>query len=234
MKRVLSLWMILALSICAPVKSEAGRTKNEHFTEEGDYEKFHMGDKDFRVYKGYFKGGAQSYYGHLQYAMFWALLPNFESYDKEKNYDLFVKQLGYGRRIWFKIHPSSVHRNSLYKLFEHGKISGFRNYSNRIGQYDEMKYGLEVYYSHKFDNDDYLYRPSGDQLEVYLRCSSEEMKLPSPGCEMLWDYTDKVFVEADFSIAYLPQWRDILKHIELILEGHKFTTQGEEHGVNDY
>jgi hypothetical protein len=38
---------------------------------------------------------------------------------------------------------------------------------------------------------------------------------------MLWDYTDKVYAEADFSMKYLPQWRDILEKIEIILEGQK-------------
>ncbi|MEJ2622404.1 MAG: hypothetical protein P8163_19785 [Candidatus Thiodiazotropha sp.] len=191
----------------------------------------------------------------ISHTQFWALLPDFEAYDKEKNQDLFVKQLGYGRRIWFdkeknqdlfvkqlgygrriwfKIHPSNDGRNSLADIFEHAKTSGFRNYSNRVGKYDEMKYGLEVYYSHKYGNDDYLYRPDGDKLEVYLSCSSAEMKVPSPGCEMLWDYTDKVYVETDFSMEYLPIWQDILANIEKILDGQILNKQGDKDFVGNH
>jgi hypothetical protein len=215
----LSLIAILLISANTQTYAELPRIKNKHYFEEGDFIRFHMGDRDFKVYKGYFRGGSQTHQGMISHTQFWALLPNFESYNKKKNYDLFVEQLGYGRRIWFHIHPSNDGRNSLVDLFEHGKTSGFRNYSNRVGQYDEFKYGLEVYYSHKYANDDYLYRPDGDKLEVYLRCSSAEMKLPSPGCTMQWDYSNKVYAEADFSINYLPIWQNILADIEKILDG---------------
>ena len=230
---LLSLLAVFALSLSTPSWG-GSRIKNKHYFEEGDFIRFHMMDKDFKIYKGYFRGGSQTHLGVISHTQFWALLPDFEAYDKEKNHDLFVKQLGYGRRIWFMIDPRNDGRNSLADIFEHGKTSGFRNYSNRVGRYDEKKYGLEIYYSGKYGDDDYLYRPDGDKLKVYLSCNSAEMKLPSPGCLMQWDYTDKVYAEADFSIKYLPIWRDILANIEKILDGQKLNEQGEKDVIGNH
>jgi hypothetical protein len=170
----------------------------------------------------------------ISHTQFWALLPDFEAYDKEKNQDLFVKQLGYGRRIWFKIHPSNDGRNSLNNIFESGKTNGFWSYSNRVDKYDEFKYGLEVYYSDKYGNDEYLYRPDGDKIKVNLSCNSTIMKLPSPGCTMQWDYTEKVYAEADFSKEYLPIWQDILADIEKILDGQVLNEQGADYVVGNH
>jgi hypothetical protein len=217
-KHIILILFFSWLAFCVG-ESHAGRIKNKHFFEHGDKIHFKMGGQEFRIKKGYFRGGSQTHWGAISHAGFWALLPNFETYDKERNYDEFVKQLGYGRRIWFMIHPSHDGRASLSKLFELGKTSGFRNYSHRIDHFDEKKFGLEIYRSGNKSDDDYLYRPSGGELEVYLSCRSSKANLPSPGCRMLWDYTDKVNAEAEFSMKYLPQWRDILEKIEIILEG---------------
>jgi hypothetical protein len=234
LRMLLSLLFVLALFRCTLGWSDAGRIKNKHYFKEGDFVSFHMGDRDFRIYKGYFRGGSQTHLGVISHTQFWALLPDFEAYDKEKNQDLFVKQLGYGRRIWFQIAPSYEARASLDRLFELGKTSGFRNYSNRVGKYDEMKYGLEIYRSNNKTDDDYLYRPDGDGLEVYLSCSSPQEKLPSPGCLMQWDYADKVYAEADFSMEYLPIWQDILADIEKIVDGQILNEQGADHVIGNH
>jgi hypothetical protein len=233
LRMLLSLLFVLALFRCTLVWSDIGRIKNKHYFKEGDFVRFHMVDRDFQIYKGYFRGGSQTHLGVISHTQFWALLPNFEAYDKEKNHDLFVKQLGYGRRIWFQIAPSYEARASLDRLFELGKTNGLWNYSNRVGQYDEMKYGLEIYRSNNKTDDDYLYRPEGG-LEVYLSCRSPQAKLPSPGCLMQWDYADKVYAEADFSMEYLPIWQDIRADIEKILDGQILNEQGADHGIGNH
>ena len=218
--------MIIALSLSLIDECQAGRIKNKHFFEKGDEVHFKMGDKEFRVKKDYFRGGSQNYWGAISNAEFWALLPDFETYDKDKNYSEFVTQLGYGRRIWFKIHPSHDGRNSLSKIFERGKTNGFHRFSGRVDQFDEMKYGLEVYRSTTKWDDQYLYRPNGN-LKVLIGCRSIKANLPSPGCLMKWDYSNKVYAEADFSMEYLPQWKDILTNIEKIINGQRIDSQGE-------
>jgi hypothetical protein len=230
MKNIVRMLIISCLLfwIC---ESQAGRIKRKHFFEHGDEIHFKMGGQEFRIKKGYFRGGSQTHWGAISYTRFWALLPDFEIYDKKKNYDEFVTQLGHGRRIRFMIHPSHEGRASLSRLFELGKTSGFRNYSHRIDHFDEKKYGLEIYRSGNKSDDDYLYRPDGNELEVYLRCRSSKANLPSPSCKMFWDYTDTVYAEATFSMDYLPIWQEIVNNIELILQGQEIEAQGENDGI---
>jgi hypothetical protein len=227
----LLLILIFAWFVTLSDESQAGRIKRKHFFEHGDEIHFKMGGQEFRIKKGYFRGGSQTHWGAISYTRFWALLPDFEIYDKKKNYDEFVTQLGHGRRIRFMIHPSHEGRNSLSRIFESGKTNGFHRFSNRVGQYDEMKYGLEVYRSKTKWDDQYLYRPEGDKLEVLIGCSSIKVNFPSPGCKMEWDYTDKVYAEATFSMDYLPIWQEIVNNIELILQGQKIEAQGENDGI---
>ena len=157
----------------------------------------------------------------------WALLPNFEPFDKEKNRKEFVEQLGHGRRMWINLHPRGEGRNSLERLFESGKTNKRALYSGRVGNYDAIKYDLEVYRSDiPHWDDEYLYYPNGN-IEVILKCSTRAAHLPSPGCRLYWDYSDRVFLEANFSKKYLPQWRSIVTNIKRILDGQTIDYQGE-------
>jgi hypothetical protein len=222
---LLSLFLLLPITGCSD--NDTGRQKKKHLIQEGNYIKFKMGGHDFKVEKGFVKGSARSHLGILSSVSFWALLPNFETYDKSKNYKEFVEQLGYGRRIWIRAHPPGEGRNSLKRIFERGKTNkNWYPYSGRLGSYDEMQYGLEVYYSHTNKDDQYLYYPNGE-IQVMIECSPEVAKLPSPGCDLYWDYSDKVFVTADFSKQYLPRWRSIVANIKNILDGKQIETEGE-------
>jgi hypothetical protein len=174
---------------------------------------------EFNVHKNYFKGGGESQWGALYYVNFWALLPNFEAYDKKKNHYEFVERLGWGRKLYFRMHLRNVSRNSVTAIIDHnkGESGGFR-FSGRLGEPDEQKYGLEIYYTNKKSPDDYLYRSNG-KTTVYISCGSKVMNVPSPHCKMMWDESDKVYADATFSKDYLPQWREILTNIKKVYSG---------------
>jgi hypothetical protein len=106
---------------------------------------------------------------------------------------------------------------------------GFR-FSGRLGKPDENKYGLEVYYTDKKTHDDYLYHAEGI-VTIYIACSSKAEKHPSPGCRMIWDYSDSIYADADFHKKYLPQWQRILKQLNNVIK--KDSLQGERNGTKN-
>jgi hypothetical protein len=225
-RRLVSVLLLVSI-VLVSFDLSAGRIRNQHLFEEGDKYRFEVGGHEFKVDKGYVKGSSQSYFGILSSVSLWALLPNFEPYDKEKNRKEFVDQLGHGRRMWINLHPKGEGRVSLKKLFENGQTNNFDLYSGKLGEYDDIMYDLEVYRSHiPHWDDEYLYYPSGD-IEVILKCSTKAAHYPSPGCTLYWDYSDMVFVEADFSKKYLPQWRSIVTNIKRLLDGQTIEYQGE-------
>ena len=188
--------------------------------------------EDFTVYKSYLRGGSQSRWGILENVRFVVLLPNFEAYDKEKNHYEFVERLGHGRRLEFMIERRGSGRVSLHELFDTKIRNGFESYSNRLGHYDELRYGLEFYRTESSSFDQYLYRPN-NEIKVIIGCSSVAANHPSPGCKMYWDHSEFVYADAMFSMDYLPQWRDILDNMERILSGQKLNIQGVVNGTQN-
>jgi hypothetical protein len=150
------------------------------------------------------------------------LLPDFEAYDKSKNHKAFVEELGWGDKVFFRLHLRGIDRNSVPKIIENNKSEegGFR-FSGRLGKPDEIKYGLEVYYTKINSRDDYLYRPS-EGVIVYIACASKKMNVPSPSCEMLWDHSKTVYADAIFSKKYLPHWKSIHKRINDVIKKDSF------------
>jgi hypothetical protein len=129
------------------------------------------------------------------------------------------------------IHPSHEGRNSIHDIVEHHKKRGLEKYyGTGFGEPDKVEYGLEVYHAKKYSKDLYLYRPNGE-AKVYIKCTGEVMNVPSPGCKMEWDYTEKVYAEATFSMNYLPIWQEIVNNIEMILQGQEIQVQGETDGI---
>jgi hypothetical protein len=167
----------------------------------------------------------------LETVSFIVLLPNYETYDKEINRYEFVERLGIGQRLRFQILRHGSGRVSLPEKFNNVRTQGRESYSHRVGQYDEVKYGLEVYRSTSHWDDQYLYRPNGD-IKVIIGCTSDASRPypPSPGCKMYWDHSEYVYADAFFSMDYLPQWQDILANMEKILNGQKIDSQGELYG----
>ena len=208
---------LLILTGCSDTQTQ--KPKQSHFTESGDYIQFKLGKEAFKIRKEYFQGGGKNHIGLLHYAKFRALLPNFEAYDKSKNHFEFVDRLGWGRKLYFRMHLREADRNSVAAIIENnkGKKGGFR-FSGRLGKPDEIKHGLEVYYTDYKSPDDYLYRTDGE-ITVYIRCGSKIMNVPSPSCNMIWDPYDSVYADAIFSKDYLPQWQEILSTIQRIYGG---------------
>lgn len=211
--------LILLLVLVGCSDTQAKKPKQKNFTESGDYVEFKLGKEAFRIHKSYFKGGGENQFGMLYYANFWALLPDFATYDKTKNRYEFVERLGWGRKLYFRMHLREVSRNSVAAIIEHNRDkNGGLRFSGRLGMPDEIQYGLEVYRATKYSPDDYLYRVEGD-TKVYISCSSRTMNTPSPSCQMMWDPATSVYADATFSKDYLPQWQKILSNIQRIFNG---------------
>jgi hypothetical protein len=193
--------------------------KKQNFKEFGEYIEFKLGKENFKIHKAYFQGGGESRWGVLYYAKFWALLPDFETYDRAKNDYEFVERRGWGRKIYFRMHLREKDRNAVAAIVEnHMGKGGHKRFSGRLGSPDERRYGLEVYRATNYSPDDYLYRPDGETT-VYISCSSKIMNTPSPSCKMRWDPFGSVYADATFSKDYLPQWREILSNIQKIFDG---------------
>jgi hypothetical protein len=228
------LLMCLLVMGCSDDKTK--RLRQDHFTHDGEKVHFRLGStklgEDFTVYKSYLRGSSQSRWGILNDVRFVALLPNFETYDKEKNHYEFVERLGHGRRLEFHILRRGSGRVSLPEVFK-GKVKNdFGRYYKSIGKYNELKYGLEVYRSITHWDDQYLYRPNGE-IKVIIGCSSAVANHPSPGCKMYWDHSEFVYADATFSLDYLPQWREILSNMEKVLSGQKLNIQGAVNGTQN-
>jgi hypothetical protein len=230
------LLVFLLLTGCSDGKPK--RLRHDHFTHDGDKVHFRLGStqlgEDFTVYKSYLRGSSQSRWGILENVRFVVLLPNFEAYDKEKNHYEFVERLGHGRRLEFMIERRGSGRVSLQELFEDDIRHGWSSYADRVGSYDEMKYGLEFYRSKTSWDDQYLYRPEG-KIKVIIACTSgvSNPYPPHPSCDMYWDHSEYAYAEATFSLDYLPQWREILANMEKVLSGQKLNIQGVVNGTQN-
>jgi hypothetical protein len=217
--------LVALLVLAACNNSHANQSKKKNFVEQGEYVKFELGGEKFKVLKAYFRGGSEDRWGSPLYAKFWALLPDFETYDKSKNHYEFVEQRGWGRKVFFRLHLRKASRVSVSEIVERNSYkSGGKRFSGRLGNPDEMKYGLEEYRSTNYSFDDYLYRPK-DSGKVYISCSSKIMNTPSPSCKMMWDPSESVYADATFSKAYLPQWNEILLDIQKVINGN--SAQGD-------
>ncbi len=189
--------------------------KKKHISKSGGYVYFTLADTDFKIPKKYFKGGARDTI-RLTSAKLWALLPDFEGYDSDKNHYEFVDEIGWGRKIWISLrHRSEI--QFVLKIIE-GKEKTRGTLFNRVGRYDEMRYGLEYYKCPDsiICSEFYLNRPGGE-TRMYIRCPGKKRLPPSPSCEAIWDYSNGVSVEMVFGMHHLPQWRSILQKTQDLL-----------------
>ena len=212
------IWLMLFFSV-----SGCDNDKNQpadSIIESNARVKFKILNTRFDIPAKYFQGGAHTRSNVLETAHLWALLPNFEGYDKSLNHHDFVEVYHQGRRIKVMLITRGrrmtvpqivVKRNARERL----SVLGGRHQG---GKYDEMRYGLEYYHS-DFNGQDsrYLYREN-DRPSVLLRCA-EDPKIPYPGCILLWDYNDEIAIRATFATKYLPQWHEIWINIQKLLDG---------------
>lgn len=217
--RYLYVFLFLFLSIVSCSESNGKNENKNHFKQVGEYIEFKLGTEYFKIDKRYFRGGGQSHLGRLQSVEFWALLPDFETYDKKHNKYEFVDRLGWGKKVYFSMYLSSVRRNSVSTIVNRNSEEGTGfAFSGRVGEPDNVYHGIEVYDSGNYQSDIYLSRSNGT-VSVYISCTSKVMKVPSPSCRMMWDLQDSVYADATFSKDYLSQWKAILVNIQKIYNG---------------
>jgi hypothetical protein len=208
---VMMLFVLHLLTACSD--GQARKSKKKNYIEQDGYVHFELGGEKFKMPKGYFRGVGETQWGSLVYAKFWALLPDFEAYDKSKNHKAFVEDLGWGDKLFFRLSLRNTSRVSVPEIIKHNaSVNGGKQFSGKLGKPDENIYGLDVYYANKKAPDDYLYDLNG-QTVVYITCGSEEMNVPHPHCELKWDHSKTIYAEAVFSKKYLPQWQRILDEI---------------------
>jgi len=177
---------------------------------------FQLGGTRFDIPRKYFNGAAETAGGIAETAQLWALLPDFEGYEKAVNHQDFV-ELGLGRRIRIMLIVRG-RRMTVPQVVERSVTRTYSVLGRHQGRYDEMRFGLECYQSSLQARDSvYLYREAGSPI-LLLDCA-EDPRLSSPGCTGVWDYNDQVAVQFTFSTRYLPQWRHILSKLKALLEG---------------
>lgn len=195
-------------------------------TERDGRVQFRLMNTHFDIPRQYFKGVAVSGGGYAQSASLWALLPNFEGYDKAVNHHDFYEVHHKGRRIQIMLVPRG-RRMTVPQMVvrDNARESGTTVFGGRHqgGKYDEIRYGLEYYHSDFNSRDsEYLYRINGIPI-LEFECDDRPPPPPPvkkyPGCKGYWDYNAEVAVNFDFSIEYLPEWRSIFTHIQQLLDG---------------
>lgn len=218
MQTFLVLMLLMAsLLIVACSESHAKKPKKKNFIQQGDEVHFTLSGESVSIPSAYFKGGSHNIHGLLHHVKLWALLPDFESYDKSENHDEFFEQVGFGRKIYITLSSRSLRPAKVHDIIAIKASGQHRPISGRIGKFDESTNDLEVYYSNTFADDDYLYRLSNETL-VYIHCSSKKQKVPHPSCKMLWDISEGIAADAIFSLRYLSEWKTIINRANSLIQ----------------
>ena len=182
---------------------------------------FQVLNTHFSIPRKYFKGMGRNVKGSVDSVNLWALLPDFEAYDKNVNYHEFREVYHKGRRIQIMVVPRGrVMTVPKIVATEERKSHLILGGSHRGGKYDEMRYGLEYHMPRKSKYPTtgvFLFREKGKVIAKF-RCN-EYVDGSFPGCQVNWDYNSEVGVFYDFSKSYLPQWREILEKVRLLLDG---------------
>lgn len=178
----------------------------------------------FDIPKKYYKGASGPTKDTVSSVRLWALLPNFEGYDKDINHHDFFEMHHKGRRIQIML-LGRGRVLTVPKIVEKNLRLPYTVLAKHGGEHDEMRYGLEYYRTHQLlipgdlpgPDSVYIYRKNGTPV-LKFRCGEDE-QAPYPGCSVNWDYNEEVAVEFDFSKKYLPQWRENLANVEALLGG---------------
>ncbi len=228
MNKLFSLLAIVAIAtmVCAcsdngntEHKTSSGAQINHNIVKQGGQIVFTLGDREFRIPEGNFKGGSETGGGELIQATLWGLLPDFEGYDKPKNHAEFIDKRGFGRVVRIELYRR-LERISIPVMVERrARPERLSAISGRVGRYDEMRYGLEYYRSKNSSDDIYLYREDG-RLVMLIQCASEDVlkNMPFPACGSYWDISTGTSYEMLYSMDYLPQWREIWGNAKRLLD----------------
>ncbi|MES9994345.1 MAG: hypothetical protein ABW098_20540 [Candidatus Thiodiazotropha sp.] len=222
---LIPLLILFLLTACG--ESQAKKPKKKNFVRKGDEIHFTLGGVSAYVPAAYFKGGSQDKLGMLHYVKLWALLPDFEVYDKNKNNDEFHPVRGFGRRVDITLGSRSQGPAKISEIVKSSVALEHTPLSGRLGKYDELIYSLEVYRSNSYGDDDYLYRRNGDTV-AYLHCSSKKQDIPYPSCELLWDVSDRIGAKAVFSMDYLSYWKTVMIKVNGLVNKNHYLQNDKE------
>jgi len=192
-------------------KSDAKSKQNHNIIKQDGRVHFTLGDREFNIPEGNFKGGTETGGGTLVRATLWGLLPDFDGYDKEKNHAEFIgPRQKRGRDARIELYRRADRITVPELISRSDQIKNGAAFSGRLGDYDELRYGLEYYRSNNRGNDIYLYIEDGEP-EIYISCPSESVleTMPFPSCTYYWDITPGTSYQMRYSMDYLSQWREV-------------------------
>ncbi len=219
--------LLLFLGPVGCEKSNSAPPVKKNVIEKDGRVQFRLRQTRFDIPKKYFKGVAETGAGIAETANLWALLLNFEGFDKDINHHDFYEVHHKGRRIQIRLLvrsrvmtvPQIVAKQEAREKYS---VLGGRH---RGGKYDEIHYGLEYYRTYQLLGPTKLPGPSSVYLHrendtpvLLFRCD-EDQQVSYPGCSVRWDYNEDVAVRFDFSKKYLPQWRAIWANVRRLLNG---------------
>jgi len=224
----LVLFALLVLVIVVVGGSDEGNLQNNkskqnhNIVKQDGRVRFTLGDREFNVPAGNFKGGTETGGGRLIRATLWGLLPDFEGYDKTKNHAEFVGVPGWGRRVQIELYRRGDRITVASMVSRSDQVDRGGALGGRLGKYDEIRYGLEYYRSDNWGTDIYLYIEDSEP-KMFIRCPSEiALKgTPSPSCSYYWDISAETSYEMRYSMDYLPQWREIWNNVQQLVNGKK-------------
>jgi len=219
---------ILLLSGCTDSENRQGSAgsdpdKKHNIIKRDGRIHFTLGDREFNVPEGNFKGGGETGGGQLIQVSLWGLLPDFEGYDKAKNHAEFIgPRQKRGRDARIELYRRADRITVLEMVSRRDQMKNHSAFSGRLGDYDELRYGLEYYRSDNRSDDIYLYIEDDDP-EVFIRCPSESVlkTMPFPSCTYYWDISAGTSYQMRYSMDYLPQWREIWGEAQQLVGGQK-------------
>ncbi len=214
--------LLLFLGPVGCEKSNSAPPIKKNVIEKDGRVQFQLRQTRFDIPKKYFKGVAETGAGIAETANLWALLPNFEGYDKDTNHHDFYEVRHKGHRIQVMLTMRS-NIMTVPRIVEKNLGRPYTVLAKHNGKHDEMHYGLEYYRTYQLLGTKklpgppsiYLYRENGTPV-LRFRCDEKEQG-PFPGCRVNWDYNEEVAVVFDFSKKYLPQWREIWTNVGALL-----------------
>ena len=173
---------------------------------------FVMDDTEFRVRRKYMISiGRRKTNDEISNAKLWALLPDFEAYDKDKNFVEFHETLGHGRRLRILLRPGKG-----------GGAENVRDSAKRNGGLTNSDFhGLEEY-TNAMTGEKLYFSNSEHLASFYYSCGVD---VPSPGCFGSFRVADDISSTTSFAYEYLPMWREIHEGVRLItLDAYDFET----------
>ena len=228
--RIIVAALIVVLGACSDNRDtqdrkDASSKQSHNIVKQGDRILFTLGDREFNIPEGNFKGGGETGSGQLVQVSLWGLLPDFEGYDKAKNHEEFVgpsRGRGWGRYAEIVLYRREDRITVPEMVYAFAWKTNTGALSGREGDYDELRYGLEYYRSTNWGDDIYLYREDGRPV-IYINCPSEIAlrKRSSPSCTYYWDISKGTSYEMWYSMDYLPRWREIWLNAQRLVNGKK-------------